>query len=314
MTKTKIRYGSEEVLLAMTMLAEELGFERRNHFYAHDLFIVSIGRVFLQEFSRQDAIDPEIMIHPRFQHACAIDGWSWTRRDDPEAYLRDKWSQRISIYLSAYGHQLTHIRDWLLVAAAEAHPWIANKDSKGRPKKLMKCGSVAQLMHEAEKWHRRDPVAEVAQRALGPDDVRWQTELCAGFHLVRLLSPEALDAETMALRHCIGRGSYDRRLEQPDYEYLSVRDGEGTPVATLEVFRGMLVQCRGVRNADPAPEVIAVVDRYMSERAAAEDREYEALVDQLAPTREPETDEQRQERLNAETMNFVVGLMGGRRP
>lgn len=307
---TKIRYSDEEILLSLSMLAEELGFEYRNHFNAHHLFVTSIGRIFLQFFSRQDTVDAEVMIHPRFGHAAAIDGWSWTNRGNPQAYLRDKWSQRISIYLSAYGHQLAHVRDWLLVAAAEAHPWIANRDSRGRPKKLMKCGSVEQLVHEADKWMRREPTAVVAQRALGPDDIRWEADLGNGFHLVRLLSPEALDAETMVLRHCIGRGSYDANLERDGYEYLSVRDSEGVPVATLEVVHGLLIQCRGHRNATPSSEVLAVVDGYMYARADAEDREYDGAVDQFAVASEPENEEQQRARENEATANFFGGLMG----
>lgn len=311
---TKIRYDDEEKLLALTMLAEELGFEYRNHFNAHNLFVTSIGRIFLQYFTRQDAIDPEVMVHPRFGHAAAIDGWSWTNRGNPEAYMRDKWQQRISLYLSVHGHQLAHVRDWLLVAAAEAHPWLRNVDGRGRPKKLMKCGSVEQLLHEADKWMHREPQAVAAQRALGADDVRWEADLGTGYHLVRLLSPEALDAETLALRHCIGRGSYDDKLSRPDHEYLSVRDEEGIPVATLEVVYGQLIQCCGVRNAVPAPDVIAVVDRYMYERASAEDREYDVIADRVAVRAGPETEDERAQRLNQATVDFVGGLLGGHRP
>ena len=140
----------------------------------------------------------------------------------------------------------------------------------------MKYGTIAQLMHEANKWMRQVPPAVVVQRALGPEDVRWEADLGSGYHLVRLLSPEALDAETLALRHCIGRGSYDANLARAGYEYLSVRDSEGTPVATLEVVHRSLVQCRGVRNADASPEVMVLVDRFMFARAEADDREFEA--------------------------------------
>ncbi len=51
--------------------------------------------------------------------------------------------------------QIGHIADWLKASVVNAAPWLDKKDDKGRPKKLLKFGTVDAIFHEAEKAMRR---------------------------------------------------------------------------------------------------------------------------------------------------------------
>jgi hypothetical protein len=78
------------------------------------------------------------------------------------------------------------------------------------------------------------------------------------FRLVRLLTPEALDLESRRMHHCVGHGSYDEGVASGDTEIYSMRDPQGRPVITMEVYVDIyddgarrLQQVKGKRNNDP---------------------------------------------------------------
>jgi hypothetical protein len=76
-----------------------------------------------------------------------------------------------------------------------------------------------------------------------------------GFRFVRLLTPRVLDRETAALGHCVGKGSYDRRLRTGSSSILSLRDPQGVPVATLEITaeEGEAPVARQAKSKDNGP-------------------------------------------------------------
>lgn len=154
---------------------------------------------------------------------------------------------------------ITHIVDWFRADIAAGAPWIGNLDEKDRPRKLMKCSTIGDLLLEADKAmdRRRSQMA----KALGPDDEEHVADLGGGYSLVRLLTPAALDFESGRMRHCIGDGAYDGRLAAGWGRYLSVRDRKGSPVATVELKQEpnacwSIRQIAGKANKRPAKEVM----------------------------------------------------------
>lgn len=57
------------------------------------------------------------------------------------------------------------------------------------------------------------------------------------------------------MHHCIGRGSYDDLLDDPDVGFFSVRTENGKPIATLEIRGGYIQQFRGPTNLEPTDAV-----------------------------------------------------------
>lgn len=90
---------------------------------------------------------------------------------------------------------------------------------------------------------------------LGPTDEHVIHDLGAGHTLVQLRSHAALRKEGTLLGHCIGQGSYDDFLDDPDVVLASVRDPDGDPLATLEVRGGYIRQLRARSNAEPSNAV-----------------------------------------------------------
>ncbi len=149
-----------------------------------------------------------------------------------------------------------HILDWLVSSVLEDAGWLRNVDDQGRPKKLMKCSTFADLEREADKAMDRKNAQ--AAKALGPDDEQHVADLEERFRLVRLLTPEALDLESRRMHHCVGHGSYDEGVASGNTEIYSMRDPQGRPVITMEVYVDIyddgarrLQQVKGKRNNDP---------------------------------------------------------------
>jgi hypothetical protein len=260
-------------------MAEEYDFPQRNHFRVHDLFVAGPGRVFLNEWARRDAIDPDCY------NGKITTCRPWGEVDQAQIW-RAKWHYRAAISVREYGlRDMRDIRDWLLESAREQLDWLRNTDEQGRPKKLMKCGSVEQLAREARKFEllrgqvrQRPPGVRLPAdyfggvfadgdcsvsvgAPLGIADEYFVMDAGAGYSVVRLLSPAALDLESDRMRHCIGRGAYDERVSRPHaFRYFSLRDPDGQPVATVEAKRAagegwLVVQCQGPRNTVPPPHI-----------------------------------------------------------
>lgn len=131
---------------------------------------------------------------------------------------------------------ILHIIDWLLVAVRNCEAWLSRKDEFGRPKKLMKFSTVKDIVKEADK-----AMLKANQKLLGvrivEGDEQLEMTLDDGCYVVRLLTPAALDRESAQMQHCIGHGGYDRRLEDDEYRFWSLRDSFGKAHATIEAKR-----------------------------------------------------------------------------
>jgi len=238
-------------------LAREFGIDRHSDFQLARAFIFSVGRVALKELRQQDAVTPSVV--------------RWNDRDFPidgmlnGAFDGETWAiQRARYYALRNGPLIRHVVDWLDVSVREEHAWPSNLDALGRPKKIMKCGSIDSLFNEAERQLSRQRQRTVhATEPLTSDDLRWVCDLDHGLRLVQLLSPEALDDEGHRMKHCIGLGSYDRRLDDPDVGYYSVRDGDERSLATIEVERAVVHQFVGPENGKPRLDVAIAVGNLM---------------------------------------------------
>ena len=158
--------------------------------------------------------------------------------------VRAKISGREASLTSCFPEDDTmqHIVDWLTVDLMDGADWIERVDDRGRPLKLMKCGSIEQLTHEADKAMRRRLGGAVDK--LGEGDEITVAKLAEGFTLVRLLTPRALDHESRRMRHCVGHGSYDRNVVKGMIQIFSMRDTDGEPCVTIEIFPSDLRQWR----------------------------------------------------------------------
>lgn len=160
------------------------------------------------------------------------------------------------------GLQINHIVDWLISAIATDAPWLSNVDELGRPRKLMKTGSIDALYAEAEKQMQKKLSRERA--GLGVEDEQDFAVDRGEFRIVRLKTPKALDCESNAMRHCIGHGAYDRLLDQDEHLLLSLRDAYNVPHATIEVRAGKIVQFHGKANSTPKDSYRQAVERLLS--------------------------------------------------
>lgn len=140
-----------------------------------------------------------------------------------------------------------HIADWLYAAVSNDSPWLQNMDEQGRPRKLMKCREISDLMREANRDMRKLNQNLNRDPDLTEDDEEIIAELADGFQLVRLLTPKALDLESRRMDHCVGHGGYDAGVVSQMTEIYSLRE-EGKPIVTLEVS----IDDDGKRHLDQA--------------------------------------------------------------
>jgi hypothetical protein len=246
---------SEFDIKVLQYIAQELGIDRHTGFHVPEHYLLSIGRLALKEIRRIDAESSD------FEY---VSGQHPLAHGDGEDYLRQRAQQRADWYVRRYGHQLRHILDWLTVAGIGNHAWLHNVDNLGRPKKLMKCGSIAALWTEANTQldrHRQSTGTIIRQ--LTTLDLRWECDLDSGLRLIRLMTPAALDDESARMNHCLGFGSYDRNLRDPRFAYYSVRDADEVALATIEVEGSVVRQFYGPANSRPREDVAIAVGNLM---------------------------------------------------
>jgi hypothetical protein len=157
--------------------------------------------------------------------------------------------------LSRDANRIRHIMDWIVSAVIEDAHWLAKTDTEGRPRKIMKCGSIDALAREADAWmklalNRRKIVA------LDPVEEEVFMELADGWRLVRMKTPTALDRESDFMQHCIGGGAYDEMLRDPSMRLFSLRDHKNEPHVTVEmdIQTNKLAQVWGKANTIPKTE------------------------------------------------------------
>jgi hypothetical protein len=151
-----------------------------------------------------------------------------------------------------------HVVDWLKAAIINDDAWLKNVDDKNRPKKLMKFGSFEDVQKEADKaMLRANQQNNDIKLIEGDEELYMQLE--DGYHLVKLLTPAALDREGSQMQHCIGGGAYDEFLIEGECYFLSLRDQQGKPHATIQLHGSYIIQYQGKQNEPPKPEYTSAI-------------------------------------------------------
>jgi len=182
---------------------------------------------------------------------------------------RDIHAMQSNQLVSGYLSNIPHIADWLRAAVVNGDAWLKRVDEKNRPKKLMKFGSLDQIMAEADK-----AMLKAAQKGrdiqLDESQEKLIRPLSDGYTLVELLSPEALDRESASMQHCIGNGGYDFKVGEDAFRYISLRDSSNKPHATMELERDEngeweIAQFQGKQNQPPVQKYCDVLVPYFKE-------------------------------------------------
>ncbi|MBY3151099.1 hypothetical protein HFO56_01570 [Rhizobium laguerreae] len=155
-------------------------------------------------------------------------------------------------FASVTDNQVRHICDWLTAAISRGERWLSRVDDQGQPLKLMKFGTVAQIIDEADKAmaKRRGDAASLKPDAGG---TKFVYDAGDGWSLVRLLTSQALDIEGMEMGHCVGQGGYDYGLSNNFTGIYSLRDPIGKSHVTIEINHPLdrVEQIKGKQNKPP---------------------------------------------------------------
>jgi len=202
------------------------------------------------------------------------DGLREMRELPPDApgWLRTKFGEGVAFHRfapdAALDARVRHVADWIGAAVVNNEPSLADTDGEGRPKKLLKIGSLARAEAEADKDMRRFAFKAAASAHTDGEGEESVMTFPDGSRIVRLLTPEALDRESGMMGHCVGRGSYDKRLKQEKTIIYSLRDREGNAHVTFEARAdgNKLLQCTGKQNAPPAARYMPQVRAFIESR------------------------------------------------
>jgi hypothetical protein len=152
---------------------------------------------------------------------------------------------------SVSSENVRHICDWLTVAIQRGEHWLSRVDNQGRPLKLMKFGTVQQILDEADKAMGKRRGDTVNTDALKGTKV--VHDAGDGWAIVRLTTPDALDYEGRIMGHCVGHGAYDYGLSTNFTGIYSLRDSAGNSHVTIEIDHSVdqVEQIKGKQNKPP---------------------------------------------------------------
>ncbi len=169
---------------------------------------------------------------------------------------------------STMQEQINHISDWLKAAVHNNEPWLSKCDEQGRPKKLLKMGSLEQAAKEANKAMRIFSQKAAAQPYNEATGERTVITFADGHRIVQLLTPEALDHESADVGHCIGEGAYDYKLKSGSHVFYSLRDPQRKGHATIEVKveSNDLMQCKGKENKPPISRYMPYIQAFLKRK------------------------------------------------
>ncbi len=175
--------------------------------------------------------------------------------------------------------KITHIKDWIVACLRRGEPWLEAVDSKKRPLKLLKLGSLEQAIREAEKdraFQHQKNQNEVDMSAAFADEIDNRDIVVVkafddGYRMVQILSSSAAMRESSAMQNCLGDGAYDDCFRggvgRSNRVIYSLRDANNNPHVTMEVYTGtgFVSQCVGKQNKPPAEEYISKLCIFIAE-------------------------------------------------
>jgi hypothetical protein len=257
--------------LVVDYIADDYGlYDRPQYEDVKKLFDISVARLIIKHLRKLER-DNELQIISRNPMRY------FTRYKSSHGLTANGILYASSAYvevLNAFSSEISSVIDFLRSSTEDNAAWLHNVDDLGRPKKLMKCGSMAALMREHDRYFRlgdfsvRDQNDDPNVIQITAADTREYADLGIGYKLVELLTPNALRYEGAIMQHCIGRGGFDiyldpERADVADHILLSLRPLEGNPLATIHLQRsefGLVIkQFQAFRNSKPEPYIYDLV-------------------------------------------------------
>lgn len=185
--------------------------------------------------------------------------------DAPE-WLKHKWDTR-SEWHEFYPEKdirlpgrIAYVARWIAASIQNKEAWLDKTDHKGRPTKLVKIGTLQQAVSIALKYedfiqNKYDPESQADVMNV---DISFIYQVNEDIHVVKLLTPKALDRESQFLDHCIGNDGYDSALLNRESVFYSFRDKNNKPLMTLQAdyLTKRLVQCRTRNNGRATDQLL----------------------------------------------------------
>lgn len=204
-----------------------------------------------------------------------------TLPEDAPNWLSENWG-KVAFYefspTPVLDSQIITIKNWLRRAIKNGAQWLEKTDKKGRPLKLLKMGSLKQIINEIAKSDYELTYQE--QRQILMSNSYFADEELAGhiytlivfpndWRIVALLTEEALDRESQEMGSCVGKGNHDWRLAINDFSkknsLFSIRDSKNRPQATFMTGRygNSIEECRGPKNKTISNKVFPYLHVFM---------------------------------------------------
>lgn len=202
--------------------------------------------------------------------------------DDAPDWLREKWGQgfffRFIPHASLAG-KVRHIYDWIEACLNNGEGWLEDKDSLGRPFKLLKFGAVDQAYKEAEKYSliqrqknaANTTFAEAFEEEIESKDIKIIKIYDDGYRLVQILSKNGAHREAHFMQNCMADGAYDEYFAgtcgaMKTWIY-SLRDPFNKPHVTMEVTTpdNIMHQCAGKQNTPPKESYFDKIIEFIQE-------------------------------------------------
>lgn len=168
---------------------------------------------------------------------------------------------------------VSHVRDWIAGSLSSGAEWTKEE----KPGCLLHFKTVEDAQKAADKAMAEEN-ARLKRKfenavASGESGIRTAMTLKNGYRIVRLLTPEALDRESVYMGHCVGHGAYDQDLAEGTHAYYSLRDSANKPHATMEVeiASNTLLECKGKQNIPPVETYFPFIRAFVRRRKFALD-------------------------------------------
>ncbi len=163
-------------------------------------------------------------------------------------------------------NELTEIRDYLynVANAYITKELIKNKtgvklDALSANRNI---GTYDLAITESKKWH-----SKIKQQKIDLEKSIKDTcivhDFKNGMKFRQLLTPDALDAESKMMGHCVGDGGYDEGVKKGTTQIYSLRDENEEAHATLEVENNEVKQCKGKENKRPIEKYTPYIQTFV---------------------------------------------------